>query len=181
MERNSLNFIAYEYKELILDSDKVSMWMDAFESFGWEMDDRQNNSIDAGGTGSTSKVVIHLKRNRKIVNKAELTRLQRNFEAYMKEIDVLEKSKTSKATIYGLSVGFVGCAFMAGSVFAVTASTPLILGCIVLAIPGFLCWSSAYFIYKKILLEQTVKVNQLVEQKYDEIYDLCEKGNQILN
>ena len=46
-------------------------------------------------------MTLRLKRDRKIVNKTELTRLQRNFEACVREIQSLENSKTSKATIMG--------------------------------------------------------------------------------
>lgn len=82
------------------------------------------------------KITIRLKRDRRIINKTELTRLQRNFEAYVTEIEHLEKEKTSFPTIRAITMGIVGTAFMAGSTFAVTAEPPQILLCIILAIPG---------------------------------------------
>lgn len=168
------DFIAYDYKEVVADSGKVSFLLDGYENFGWKADEHIVNGAVA------KKVVLHLKRNRKIVNKAELTRLQRNFEACVKEIDVLEASKTSKATSLALIVGVIGTAFMAGSVFAVTAATPQILLCIILAIPGFIGWIFPYFIYRKVSVEQTEQMDALIEQKYDEIYEICEKGNRLL-
>lgn len=121
-----------------------------------------------------------MKRNRKLVNKMELTRLQRNFEACVHEIEELEKSKTSVAAMYALTVGILGTAFMAGSTFAVTAQPPHIILCIVLAIPGFLGWIFPYFLYKKIIRKRTEKITPLIEEKYDEIYEICEKGNKLL-
>lgn len=111
----------------------------------------------------------------------ELTRLQRNFEACVSEIEALEKSKTSSATMYALSLAMIGTAFMAGSVFAVTASPPHIILCILLAIPGFLGWILPYFLYKRIVGKQTEKLTPLIEKKYDEIYEICEKGNKLLS
>lgn len=70
---------------------------------------------------------------------------------------------------------------MAGSVFAVTAQPPMILACIILAIPGFLGWILPYFVYRKVMHGQIAKVNPYIEAKYDEIYELCEKGNKLLN
>ena len=111
----------------------------------------------------------------------ELTRLQRNFEACVNEIEELEKSKTSAATIYALVIVILGTAFMAGSVFAVTAQPPHIVLCILLAIPGFIGWIIPYFVYEKTVKKQTEKVIQLIEEKYDEIYKICEKGNKLLH
>ena len=81
-----------------------------------------------------------MKRDRKIINKMELTRLQRNFEAYVEEIRHLEKEKTSLPSIVAITTGIIGTAFIAGSTFAVTANPPHIVLCILLAIPGFLGW-----------------------------------------
>ena len=111
----------------------------------------------------------------------ELTRLQRNFEACINEIEELEKSKTSTATVYALVIGILGTAFMAGSVFAVTAQSPNIILCILLAIPGFIGWITPYFVYKEMVKRQTGKVTQLIEEKYDEIYKICERGNKLLH
>ena len=69
---------------------------------------------------------------------------------------------------------------MAGSTFAVTASPPHILLCIVLAVPGFLGWILPYFVYKKVVEKQTEKVTPLIEEKYDEIDSICERGNKLL-
>lgn len=170
-------FIAYEYKEIIVDQDRVSFLLDGYENFGWQQDENLSGTVQSP---YQAKVRLRLKRNRKIVNKMELTRLQRNFEACVKEIGALEKAKTSSAIMYALIVGILGTAFMAGSVFAVTAQPPQILPCIILAIPAILGWIFPYFIYQKILNKNIEKITPLIELKYDEIYEICEKGNRLL-
>ena len=110
----------------------------------------------------------------------ELTRLQRHFEACAKEIEALEKSKTSVASIWAFIVGFIGTAFMAGSTFAVTHEPPMILLCILLAVPGFIGWALPYFLYHHIVVKQTKKIQPMIEAKQDEIYDICEKGHSLL-
>ena len=122
-----------------------------------------------------------MRRNRKIRNKTELQRLQSHFEACVKDVKALEKLKESKATMISLVVGIVGTAFMAGSVFAITAEEPLVTLCIILAVPGFIGWIVPYFLYKRIREKQTQIINPLIEKKYDEIYEICEKGNKLLN
>ena len=111
----------------------------------------------------------------------ELTRLQRNFEACVAEIGNLEKEKISRPSIAAITVGIIGTAFMAGSTFAVTAQPPHIILCIILAIPGFLGWVMPYFLYKAGVRRQTERITPLIEAKYDEIYEICEKGNKLLN
>ena len=69
---------------------------------------------------------------------------------------------------------------MAGATFAVTTQPPYVILCILLAIPGFIGWILPYFVYKKVLGKQIEKVTPLIEEKYDEIYEICEKGNRLL-
>ncbi|MGN0386059.1 MAG: hypothetical protein ACI4EX_09250 [Lachnospiraceae bacterium] len=174
-------FVGYEYKEVHTDKSKVSFLLDGYENFGWKLD---GNIIEDSGENTNpmkqDKVILRLKRNRKIINKMELTRLQRNYESCVREIEMLEKSKTSTATVFALIIAVVGTAFMAGATFAVTAQPPLVVLCILLAIPGFIGWLLPYFVYRKVMGKQIEKVTPLIEDKYDEIYEICEKGNRLL-
>ena len=179
-EKMQRNYVGYEYKEIAADGPMVSLLLDGYENFGWEVNDSLPESNTGGRPGTRQKVVIRLRRDRKILNKAELTRLQRNFEACILEIQTLEHRKTSAAAAYAIILGVIGAAFMAGSTFAVTAQPPHYILCILLAIPGFLGWIFPYFLYKRIVGKQTEKMAPLIEAKYDEIYEICEKGNKIL-
>ena len=167
-------YMSYEYKELNVKEEQASFYLDCYENFGWQQD--ENFPLQSRG----DSVVLKLKRNRKIVNKVELTRLQRNFEADMQDISSLENSKTSQATVLALIIGILGTAFMAGSVFAVTADPPVVWLCVLLAIPAFAGWILPYFVYKKVKEEKTKKVTPYIEEKYDEIYEICEKGHSLL-
>lgn len=169
------DFVGYEYKEITADRERASMYLDGYLNFGWIADENIQTSAVMG------KVTLKLKRDRKILNKTELTRLQRHFEACMNEIDAMEKSKTSDATIWALVIALMGTAFMAGSVFAITGETPLILLSIVLAVPAFIGWILPGFVYKARVRKKTGMVNPQIEQKYDEIYEICEKGSKLLN
>ncbi|MCM1220236.1 MAG: hypothetical protein NC548_37680 [Lachnospiraceae bacterium] len=179
-EKRQKNFVGYEYKEVLAEDSRFSFLLDGYENFGWELDEGLPDHRENRNPGSQQRRVLRLKRDRKIINKVELTRLERNFEACVDEIDRLEKAKTSTATMYALVLGIIGTAFMAGSVFAVTAQPPYYILCIILAIPGFLGWIFPYFLYRKIVWKQTEKMTPLIESKYDEIYGICEKGNKLL-
>ena len=82
METGRKEFMSYEYKTVPADADRASFLLDGYENFGWELDDNiYQNAGEAARAGKQKKVTLRLKRNRKIINKMELTRLQRNFEA----------------------------------------------------------------------------------------------------
>lgn len=168
------NFVGYEYMEVNANGEKASLYMDGYINFGWNPDENMQP------VKNSSKVMVKLKRDRKIINKVELTRLQKHFEACVNEIDSLEKSKTSVATMVSITIGIIGTAFMALSTFAITSEQPMIIACIVYAIPGFIGWVLPYFVYKALVKKRTAKLAPLIEQKYDEIYDICEKGNNLL-
>ncbi|MEY8356838.1 hypothetical protein AALB39_26330 [Lachnospiraceae bacterium 54-53] len=172
--RGGSSFIGYEYKEVTVDSDRASMYLDGYMNFGWITDENIQPATALG------KTTLKLKRDRKILNKTELTRLQRHFEACLNEIDAMEKSKVSEATMWAILIGILGTAFMAGSVFAVTNEPPLIPLSILLAIPGFTGWLLPNFVHKAVLKKKTAKLMPQIEQKYDELYEICEKGNKLL-
>lgn len=168
-------FVGYEYKEIPADGERAAFYLDCYESFGWVLDERTQENGPAGN----GKLL--LKRERKITNKMELTRLQRHFEACMDEIRALERSKTTNATIWAIVVGLIGTAFLAGATFAAVHVPPLYVLCAILAVPGFAGWVLPYFLYQKLAAKRSKVVAELVEQKYDEIYEICEQGNKLLN
>lgn len=170
--RNENNFVGYEYKDVTINQDSESVYADGYTHFGWTL---EGTSTPFQNMGS---VTMKFKRDRKIRNKAELTRLQRQFEACVTEIETLERSKIMSASAVAYAIGIVGTAFMAGSVFAYLANMlPL---SVILAIPGFAGWIIPYFCYCGIRKKKTDNVMPFIDKKYDEIYEVCEKANGLL-
>jgi len=171
---NNSSFVGYEYRDITVDHEMESMYVDGYRNFGWMLDKAGAPPIGLGA------VTLKFKRDRMIRNKAELTRLQRQFEACIAEITSMEKSKADSATIIAFTVGLIGTAFMAGSVFAVVATPPLIPLCIILAIPAFIGWALPYYLYKSKYAKKAAKLAPLINAKYDEIYEVCERANGLL-
>jgi hypothetical protein len=171
--KNENNFVGYEYKEIIVKRNMESVYVDSYPSFGWEF---EGSSTPPQGFTFVS---LKFKRSRKFRNKAEISRLQRQFDAGVVEIKSLEFSKVVKASTVAYVVGLVGTAFMAGSVFAVTAGNiPL---CIILAIPAFIGWVTPYLLFRQISSRKSAEVTPRIDKKYDEIYEVCEKANSLLS
>jgi hypothetical protein len=166
------NYIGYEYKEVNVDRDKESVYADGYPNFGWTL---ENSAAPIFGLSSVS---LRFKRDRKIRNKAELTRLQRQFESNVNEIEKLEQSKTTTAMITAFTIGLIGTACMAGSVFAFLGD--MIPMCIVLAVPAFIGWALPYFSFIRLRNKRVEKIAPLIEQQYDSIYEVCEKAHGLL-
>lgn len=172
--KNTDGYIGYEYKDVTVSHRTRELFTDGYKQFGWTY---EGTALSLPNIGSGA-VVMKFKRDRKIRNKAELTRLQRQFESCVAEIEGLENSKNNGASIFAYSVGIVGTAFLAGSVFAYLAGMiPLM---ILLAVPGFIGWVLPYFGYVRIQQKKIEQVTPLIEQKHDEIYEVCEKANNLL-
>jgi hypothetical protein len=171
---NGERFIAYEYKTVTAARGLESIYLDGFQNFGWKPD----GSMPFFSSRGTVAVMLKFKRDRNIKNKGELTRLERQFENGIQENEILEKSKTTVASIAALATGIIGTAFMAGSVFAYLAGMlPLM---VILAIPGFLGWIFPYFCYTGIKARRTQSAAPLIDKQYDVVYDLCEKAHVLL-
>ncbi len=171
--KNADGFVGYEYKEVIVKRSMESVYSDGYTNFGWIL---EGTSVPIQ---SFNSVTMKFKRDRKIRNKAELTRLQRQFEACVAEIERLEFSKAVGASTVAYIMGVAGTAFMASAVFAhIAGMLPL---SVILAIPGFIGWIIPYFCYMKLRNKKTEQVAPLIDQKYDEVYEVCEKADGLVN
>lgn len=175
MEENSSkenSFIGYEYKDILVQRNLESLYADGFVNFGWNL---ENVSFPLH---SYNSIIMRFKRDRKIRNKMELTRLQRQFESCAAEVNDLEKSKIIVASAVAYITGLVGTAFIAGSIFSYLGGSLAL--CIILAIPGFAGWVIPYFAFLALRNKKTAAVDPLIEKKYDEMYEVCEKANSLL-
>ena len=78
-------FVGYEYQEVAVKNGMTSVYADGYENFGWKL---EKSDV---ALGKPDSVIMKFKRDRKIRNKPELTRLQRQFDAIVSEI-VSDKS-----------------------------------------------------------------------------------------
>lgn len=166
------NFVGFEYRNITIDRNMETMYADGYQNFGWVLDSTSKPQV------GLNSITLKFKRDRKIRNKAELTRLQRQFDACLNEIQGMEKSKAANASIVAFTIGIIGTAFLAGATFSFLGG--LIVLCIVLAIPGFIGWILPYFLYNSTYMKKTAQVSPLIDSKYDEIYEVCKRANELL-
>ena len=185
--QESAGYVGYEYREISVPRKYASLCLDSYPCFGWEEDPNPGRSGRWRGPripaapGPKEMETLCFRRARSISGKAELTRLQRNFDSCIAELRALERSKTTRAAAAALTAGVLGTAFMAGSTFAAVSTPPVVWLTILLAIPGFLGWILPYFLYRAMVRWKAAQIEPLMEQKYDEINEICERGSRLLH
>ena len=171
--KNANGFIGYEKLQVVAKNRETEkLYLDNYKNFGWEFEGYVPSLHDVMET------TMSFKRDRKIPNKAELTRLQHQFDSGIKQIEKLEFSKGVRASVIAYGIGLLGAGFTVGAVFAFSGSMTA-LG-IILAIPAAVGWVLPYFCYNRILKTKTEKTMPVIEQQYDEIYAVCEKGHNLV-
>ena len=106
MMNSEKGFVGFEYMEVPAKRRMESLYVDCYKNFGGEFEGEDDRE------GAGSQITLRFKRDRKLRNKAELTRLQRQFEACAQEIEALERSGTTMAPIAAFTVGLGGTALL---------------------------------------------------------------------
>lgn len=179
---NKNEFILYEYMELHVLEEEYSCLLDSYKNFGWILDNNREEHIPVTQVqvSTMHKRYLYLKRNKAIINRMELTRLQQNFQDVFDEIKILKQKKTIKATCKAIYTGLVGTAFMALSVFAISATPPNIFLCILFAIPALIGWTLPLLVYPNELKKQAKKLDPIILKKEEELDLICKKGYNLL-
>ena len=96
--QESAGYVGYEYREISVPRKYASLCLDSYPCFGWEEDPNQGRPGRRRGPaipvapGSKEMETLCFRRARSISGKAELTRLQRNFDSCIAELGALEQS-----------------------------------------------------------------------------------------
>jgi len=171
VDDNSQSFVAYEYSTIRIPREKLPLYQDTYAAFGWASEAYDSNS-------TTGFVTVRLKRDRNLPSKAVLVELQTSAEDALRNIFTLERSRTTVASIAAMSVGIVGSAFLAGSVFTMQADY-LALS-IVLGVVGLAGWAVPWFVHRAIHSRRTNAVVPLIDREYDAVYDSCKRAASLL-
>lgn len=181
-------YVQYEYLSINVKSKKEPMYIDIYESFGWNLItatalvDVEDYYINHTNISDEKMINIKFKRDRKINNKEKLNSLQRECEENLKKINNLEKEPFSKGTANALTFGLLGCVFLAISVFFITGMNSL-LGYIIgtpIGIVGIAIWAYAYFKFKSIKEKLEEKNSPVIEEMTEKVYLICSKAHELL-
>lgn len=177
---NEREYTTYEYRTIDVPLDKEQLYRDLYRNFGWIIEP-DVTAPKAPGVNAKVNVPgrrkISMKRDRRLKNREELSGLQRTCEQALENIDSLERSKTSRASIMAYTIGVIGTVFLALAVFDMSGylalGVPIMLICSVLGVIG---WILPYVVYRSIVRSRTRAVAPQIDQNYEIVYDTAEKA-----
>lgn len=167
----SADFIGYEYKNISVPTAIESLYVDSYRAFGWALESSNPDYL-------TKKTDLKFKRDRQISNKAELSRLQRQFDSYADRVASLLAGPAMRASVISIILGVLGCAFLAGATFSYLAGLTVFM--VVFAVPGFILWIVAYPVYRQVRSSGQHNAEPQIDAAYDSIYETTKKASQLL-
>ena len=164
-------FVAYEYATVRAPRDLAPLYQDTYRSFGWT----ETNEAAAGQRPRT--VELGLKRDRNIRARSAIAELERKAERALTNIGRLSSSPHTVAMTAAITIGLVGTAFVAGSVFALPVS--LVLS-VVLGVIGLLGWAGGAAAYIAVRSRRAAKLAARVDDEYRVVYECSEQATRLL-
>lgn len=173
MSEDKKEFIGYEYKETIVREEYVTIYQDGYENFGWSLEGTYTTPEHVGC------VTMKFKRDRKLKNKLEISKLQRQFDEIISQVERLERKKELKASTVAYIIGVVAAVLFACAILAFTVWKNIVV-MVVLGIPALIGFVLSYVIYTKIRKSKVQEITPLIDEKYDELYQVTMQANNLL-
>ena len=126
----STEFVAYEYTLVRAPRDLARLHEDTYRSFGWTVTDER--AVPGG-------IEFNLKRDRSIRTRSAIAELERKVERSLTTIGRLSSSPRAVALTSAMTIGLIGTAFLAGSVFTLLGG--FIFASVALGVVGLLGWA----------------------------------------
>jgi hypothetical protein len=175
-------FTAYEYASVRAPRDLESLYQDTYRSFGWTVESTELadpiRPLPLTPAIHPSTITLKLKRDRGIRNRQMVQTLQRKAEGSLSNIARLEKSKTTRAMVLAVTIGIVGAAFLAGSIFLMNGG--LLVLSIVLGAIGLIGWLGGFVAYLGVKSRRTTTVIPLIDREFDVLYETSEQAARLL-
>lgn len=189
----------YEFKQIVVSSRLEQQWKEGYAKFGWKLVKSAPEKIKpvwgpvcimlsplsriplsnvVKEYESGDRTSLKFKRDKDIVHKNELNRLQGYFENALWEVEHMEKTKMAAAYMSGALGGVVGSVFMALAVFSFIAGNTL--GGAGLAVPAVIAWILGAICFNLVKNGREKKIETENQVKSEVIDDICEKAHLLL-
>ncbi|MFT4110895.1 hypothetical protein [Propionicimonas sp.] len=172
MTETIADFVPYEYLTIQVDRELEPLYKDTYRNLGYVIEGY------AAGIPNPATVALKLKRDRRINNRAAVLEQQRSAEQALATIASLEHSTQTAPLAAALTAGIIGSAFLAGSVFAITANLWL-LG-IPLGVVGLAGWAAGWFAHGRVKANRVARVTPLIDREYETVYAAGEQAARLM-
>jgi hypothetical protein len=178
------SFVAYEYVSVNVEPERVALYSDCNENFGWQgIECQETRTSDAYFLNTTASseghdsVHLQFKRDRKIMDRMQLNALQKRCDAALSAIRRYERQERALPFSVSLAVGIAATAFLAGSVFSFQANYIVLF--ILLGIYGVIGCGLPYFIFRRLKNAKAAEISPKIDQQYEVICQICEQAKTI--
>ena len=197
MKNNNTDFVAYEYKNIAVKRDSITIYTDCLQNFGWELVDEhreyehrpasvQTPTIHIVAPVHTAAVqadehdmmILKFKRDRRIGNKLEINRLERKCLEALASIGGMERKDNAVTMGVSLGAGIIGTGILAAAVYCfVTAN---VVGGVLLAALGAAGWGVGFFANRKMSQKRAAQTGPMLQAQIDIAYSACEQAYALL-
>ena len=173
---SEIDTVRNEYKNIVVSNDHNALYQEAYECFGWQTCGTRSNLL------GERLWTISMWRDLKIKNRAELVKLERQFEDCTEEIAQFERGKKRTAAWITAVVCLIGAALFVGGIFALIIgwSAPMIVLADFLFMLSCLVFAAAVFVYRNRVRSRTEADLAFIDKKYEEITALMKQGRALL-
>ena len=196
---NKENFVAYEYKNATVKRNSAGMYIDCMGNFGWTLVETEydfqpqftnlnpvnlgkNIATAAQSYGETADpsetLTLKFKRDRRIENKQQLDKLEREYEEALSAINKVERKNSAHTMGISLGTGIIGTVFIGLAVYNFVFSNT-VLGVVFAAI-GAVGWAIGFFSNMKIGKKKSAQTEPYVQEQLNIVYSTCEKAHALL-
>jgi len=188
--KNNTEFVAYEYKNITVKRDSATIYTDCLNNFGWELVGEEEYGFapmlssfvpaysSVSAADSYEMVALKFKRNRRISNKSELDRLERQCEAGLASLGGLERKNSAYTMGVSLGSGLVGTVFLALAVYSFLSSN--IVAGVLLAVLGVAGWGIGFFANRKMGRKRSAQTGPMMQSQLELVYTACEQAHALL-
>ena len=183
-------FVAYEYKDITVKRDAVTLYEDCLAHFGWVLVGEGDHGWEqlgrniasvattVAGQDDSMTTTLKFKRDRDIKNKTEVNRLERQCVAALANIGKTERSSNAYTMGISLGTGIVGTVLLGFAHYGYrNANTAL---CVTMAILGIIGWGIGFFANMKVGKKKATQTEPMIQEQMDIAYEACEKAHALL-
>ena len=197
---NNENFVVYEYKNVDVKRDTMGMYIECMENFGWSLVENEGYDVQVllsnlnpvnlgkniagaaqslGETGDSSEsVTLTFKRDRRIENKQQLDKLEKEYQEALAAIKKVERKNIAQTMGISLGTGIVGTILIGLSIYCFVISN-IVLG-VLFAVIGAVGWAFGFLSNRKMGQKKSTQTEPYIQEQLSIAYSTCEKAHALL-
>lgn len=163
----------WEYRTITVKRSKEYAYISTYLSFGWELESAETLPY------TVEKITLHFKRLAALSSNAQLLHLQREFDAAMGKLEVMDSIPAGEAAAPAIFMGLVGVSSIVGAIVINLAWQ--LQESLLLMVVGIALCSFSYFLYCSRCKRFLAQVFPHYLHGYEEVYQINRQARALLS